>query len=334
MPVLPEFRQQRILSWIEKKLGSIHWPTIAKRATELSTHFQSPQPTPWGDPLTMAAYLSYFYPLNYARCWNVIAEANRSGVLAKIESINDFGCGPGVMLHCVEDFFESTPGDNFSKGPLFFFEEIDPHASQVALDLHTKAVKFDGVIRKHSLLASSFAITELTTIPSHWWDFDSLMIIAPATHHGSHLLIQLRSSLIQKGYQILAPCTHQEQCPLFEHPRDWCHMRTNFAGPIWWPEIEAHIPMQNTSLTYSYLVASMTCEAAQKGTARVIGDTQIEKGRSRLLVCGGHRRNELYWLHRKIDKNFSIPRGSLIRYQTDWHSQERILINSLAELTR
>jgi hypothetical protein len=125
------------------------------------------------------------------------------------------------------------------------------------------------------------------------------------------LLLQRRKDLLQKGFSMWAPCPHQQACPLFENSKtDWCHDRIFFDQPAWFTAIEKHLPIKNTNLTFSYLLASKKT-APPVSRWRTVGDLLEEKGKTRQMICRGSEREFLSWLHRDGPAP-EIPRGHLI----------------------
>ena len=129
----------------------------------------------------------------------------------------------------------------------------------------------------------------------------------------TQFVMQWRSRWIEAGFTPLAPCTHALACPLLTHSeKDWCHHRVHFTGSQKYKELEARLPMKNNTLTFSYLLLSQLVESPLfRGSARVIGDTLNEKGKTRQLMCRGPEREFLAWLSRDGEAPF-IPHGSLI----------------------
>ena len=140
----------------------------------------------------------------------------------------------------------------------------------------------------------------------------------------------LRKNLREEGFFVLAPCTHQETCPLLEESkRDWCHNRTPSQMPTWFEEVENHLPMKNRTVTYSYLILNKNKpEKATPQQARVIGDTLKEKGKVKQLICRGPKREFISWLTKKGAPPF-IERGSLITIPEDAEVRERTTIESI-----
>ena len=145
------------------------------------------------------------------------------------------------------------------------------------------------------------------------------MILEPSTSQDGRKLLETRRLLLEKGYSIWAPCTHQLNCPLLTHSKnDWCHDRVHVSSPDWFLELESHLPMKNKTVTTSYLLARKrkAPEFLQK-KARLTGDTLEEKGKTRQLICRNEQREFLTWMHKNIEPQ-TLARGELIDLPQDF----------------
>jgi hypothetical protein len=86
-----------------------------------------------------------------------------------------------------------------------------------------------------------------------------------------------------------------------------------FDAPSWFQEMERHLPMKNRTVTFSYLIASKKLRPT-KGKARLTGDLLVERGKSRILICRGPKREFLSWLHRDLP-NQELWRGDLFELE-------------------
>ncbi len=112
-----------------------------------------------------------------------------------------------------------------------------------------------------------------------------LSLVEPATRLSSWSLMVLRSIMLQKGIRILAPCTHQGECPLLTtHLKSWCHFR--FKIKVHKSHLQAFnfLGKAKKNLSLSYLHARQEIkdqgEFNQKQRARIISDimaTQRQK---------------------------------------------------------
>jgi hypothetical protein len=162
----------------------------------------------------------------------------------------------------------------------------------------------------------SYSLTELTQIPDWMWTAEAMIIIEPSTREDGRRLLELRGAALEKNFEVVAPCTHQGPCPLFnESKRDWCHDRVFFDRPKWMIEIEDHLPFSNTTLTLSYLVLRKKGKDKKQETGdasiRIVGDFLDEKGKSRQLICRGPHREFLTFI-KKSHTPLELHRGDLI----------------------
>ena len=84
------------------------------------------------------------------------------------------------------------------------------------------------------LVLVSYVIGELepAALPgfaAHAWSLaaDTLVIVEPGTTAGYERVLAVRSAVIAAGGSTLAPCPHDDPCPLTEG--DWCHFATRLA---------------------------------------------------------------------------------------------------------
>lgn len=336
-PHLPEAYSSAISEAL-KKLGlDLHSPRrLADAVLKLSDYYiQNPQgATPWAQDWAQAASLAYYFPLNYARNSQVAIEAERLGFFTGLQSAVDFGSGTGSALFAFIDRIQPAAGIEL--------EAFAVDRSSVALDLASalasaSALKnyvklettgsaapapLNHVDKSKSLLMASYVYTELERVPEWWLDFEALAIIEPSTHADGRRLMRLRAELLEKGFHLWAPCTHEAPCPMLVHSeRDWCHDRIHWQAPEWFGELEKHLPMKNPTLTYSYLLARREARppAGLSRLARLTGDMLIEKGKTRQSVCRGPLREYLAWFPQRLERgtSISLERGNLLDLRED-----------------
>lgn len=288
------------------------------------------------------ASLVYYFPLNFLRNLKVFKEANRIKFLNDIENVIEFGSGLGPSswalksisdLNNINSFLwieKNSSAKNYAENFTRLFPQNNFSLSQ---NYNEKTVSTWS--KENSLAVFSYSLTELKELPQWSKDFEAIAIIEPSTQEDGRKLQELRSQLIQMGYSIWAPCLHEMDCPLLKHSKkDWCHDRLLFNRPSWLEKIENHLPWKNNSLTFSYLLARKKTppwkKSQQENTARVIGDTLYEKGKTRQLICKNDERLFLSWL----SKNSSapqIPRGSVIQWSE--HEQKSNEVRPSGEIT-
>ncbi len=349
---LPETIEVKILELLsERNLDPQHKAKdIAAAITKLSNFYlQNPMaPTPWQETWAQVAYLAYYLPLNLARNQAVFDEAQRTGFTEGLETLIDFGSGLGSGFlawtpHDFKNLISIDRSTNALKLQTEFLEAMKPIREQNTNSTY-QATQFTqatqvrdlalGALSQRAVLAS-YALTELDqenemqTLPQWMLDSEALIIIEPSTREDGRKLLLLRQSLIDQGFSIWAPCTHQGHCPLLvDSEKDWCHDRIHWNAPNWWRRVESFLPMKNATLTFSYLLARKKTRIALSSTSatevRVIGDTLDEKGKSRQLICQSSEREFLTWFPQRWPKNIAKPeiyRGDLIEFKGALHKK-------------
>jgi ribosomal protein RSM22 (predicted rRNA methylase) len=278
-------------------------------------YIQNPKAqTPWHEKWVQAAQIAYYLPLNYLRAQAVVDEAKRVRFFDDIKSFCEMGSGLGALTaHLRENIYngfcvEISNEANQLHKKLFPNDPNSPNNPNGKVDF-----KKDALSMPVDLVAFSYVLTELSRLPLEALNAEALLIIEPSTQEDGRKLMEIRQNLIDKGFHIWAPCTHQEKCPLFaQSKRDWCHDRIHLNMPEWFLNIEKHLKFKNKTITFSYLLARKKPSPILKPTnARIVGDMLPEKGKTKVMICKGEDREFLSWLHKdKLD--IEIHRGELI----------------------
>lgn len=269
--------------------------------------------TPWDQKWTQIAYLGYFLPLNYVRVAAALQRVSPFRFLESVRGITDFGSGPGTAtlallseagferkmnVHCIET---SPVARAFGEGML------------KALGNSQASTQFSmSVTEPQDLFLASYALTELSELPDFVFKHPKILLIEPSTKDDSRRLIGWRSQLINAGFEVVAPCCHQDKCPMEDSKRDWCHDRTGWEMPGWFEDIETLLPIKNRSLTFSYLALEKIAGRQTSASARMTGDLQTFKGYSKQMVCRGPEREFLSWQSKVFRDPPSINRGDLV----------------------
>lgn len=287
---------------------------LAKCVLALSDFFilKPDAPTPWSETWAQIAYLCYYLPLNAARLQGLIAEANKRNFFSGIEYVVDFGAGLATAsLTLAEEHSFKFKLVEKAVEPQKIIEKYFPHFKAEEWHRSFNASKLKDA--KKTLAVFSYSLTELSDIPDWAYQCEALMLVEPSTQQDGRKLLHLRQKLIEKGYHVWAPCTHESPCPLLTQSKhDWCHDRIHFDVPEWFQKMEEQLPMKNRTLTMSYLLMRKTAAAKiAASAARTVGDRLEEKGKDRQMICRSSDREFLAWLH-KTGIRQEILRGVLI----------------------
>lgn len=272
---------------------------IARCILKLSTHYQeNTSTTPWENREFRIAYLTYFFPLNYIRNLRIYKMAMQLKFPNDFDTFIDFGCGLGSSLLAAHDsqFLPTKTSltliDN-TAWPIDFLEEHFSPPYKISRQLPRSVEK--------SFAVFSYSLNEIISPPDWIFDVQHILIVEPSTVTHSRKLMTFRQQLIENGFSLWAPCTHQMDCPLLLHSqKDWCHDRAHWQQPDWFTKIENHLPIKNNTITTSYLLASKI-KNSRHFFGRIIGDEQKEKGKTRWMFCRNQEREFLSWLARHGD---------------------------------
>lgn len=308
--------------------GSIDWHAYrqslnlsgrasAKDIKALSDIYISEKGSPdiWINPAFREAYLNYFFPLNLIRALFMCNWAKELRFFDGIDHVQEFGSGPGTLQIAFEKLGVTLP---------WSVEE----ASGRAFETHLQLAKFFGLIspnrsknyapiKRNGLFLSSYTLTE-TELPMSMYKYDGVILLEASTKANFLRLNKIRTTLIEKGFSIWGPCTHQSECPMASGRNDWCHFRVPVEiQPYWFEELENDgLPMKKDTLTFSYLLARRTPSPLESGHLRVIGQTLEEKGKTRQSICRGPEREYLSWLNRDGQPD-RIASGTLMKTPND-----------------
>lgn len=315
---------------IEKQLNRMGYSlndlkTLAPAVIQLSDLYNSRQipESLWQKPIWMAAYLIYFFPLNYLRAVRSIKLAQQMGFFRDITHWLELGSGCGTAFFAYLDTFASH---NLKEAT---FIETSPHANQLMKEIWRELnyeKNFASLWLHHypanykatdlSLFITSYALNELQELPTWLNQHKNIFILESSLQQQTRQLMNLRQKLLDQNYYAWAPCTHQEACPLVSHSqKDWCFDRFFIEMPSWFDGLEKHLPMKNRSLTYSYLAMATRPPLVKTGWGRLIGDTLIEKGKTKQAYCQNSEREFLTWL-KKEGPPPSLSRGLLLHLKS------------------
>jgi ribosomal protein RSM22 (predicted rRNA methylase) len=109
-----------------------------------------------------------------------------------------------------------------------------------------------------------------------------VVVVEAGTPAGYERVLAARSTFIAQGYTILAPCPHQNACPLAQ-ARDWCH----FAGRVNRSALhrrlkDAHLDYEDEKFSY---VAAAPGRPPHRVAGRVLRHPEFRKGLVSLQVC-------------------------------------------------
>lgn len=93
-----------------------------------------------------------------------------------------------------------------------------------------------------------------------------ILIIEPGIRRSGRILSVIRQEFIEKGYSILGPCTHIEECPMSgDQGKAWCHF--NFDSdhsPKWLQDFSTRCRLEKNNVSLSFLYVGQADDEPQQ----------------------------------------------------------------------
>jgi ribosomal protein RSM22 (predicted rRNA methylase) len=179
----------------------------------------------------VAAYLATRAPATYAAVEEVCHQTRLARPGWAPGSVLDLGAGPGIAAWAVVAewpevtsvaFVEAEPEMlRAGKALAERGRDVLREARWLSGDAGSPAEAADLVIA--SYLIGELEPRALAGFVDHVWSLttDTLVVVEPGTTAGYRRILAAREGVIAAGGSTLAPCPHDEICPLPEG--DWCH---------------------------------------------------------------------------------------------------------------
>lgn len=142
-----------------------------------------------------------------------------------------------------------------------------------------------------------------------------VLLVEPATRHGSHTIIEVREYLAEKAkWSIVAPCTGVAQCPLAGSRKDWCFSDQPWVRPRHIEAMDRAIRHERATLKFSYLVLRAgETPVKPRPRYRVVGGPMRDGAIYRRYLCGKDGRVAV----QLNVEEFAIPRELLHAFRGD-----------------
>ena len=211
----------------------------------------------------------------------------------KINTCYDIGAGTGAATwaanQCIHfekcTCFEREEvmigmGKKLMKG-VELLKQVDWKKFDILKDIFTE---------KADLVITSYMINELpeenkNEIIKKLWNMTNkiLLIIEPGTPAGFKNIVNAREMLLKEGANIIAPCSHQNECQIKED--DWCsfYVRVNRSGI---QRLAKKGELGYEDEKFSYIAFSK--KAIDNKKTRILRHPRIYQGYVKIKVCTNH----------------------------------------------
>ena len=261
--------------------------------------------------------------------------------------ILDLGCGPGTASLACSAFFRDIPLEIMAVDQNIHATRDATHLWRrmktpihhkfiaTALDLHPKNIehflkrkRFDLIIAANFLseMSPEKQISLSTQILK---SANTFIIIEPALRKTTRELQALRDELLaRKVARVLAPCLHQQNCPMLAtNRRDWCHFYIAWKCPILIRQVDELIGNRHDYLKMAYMIfRGRTTDNGPRTTDlwRTVSSPLISKGKKEFILCGANGKLEkIFRLDRNRRPNHpfdEIKRGDVLEGKIHYES--------------
>lgn len=289
MPELPA----ELAAGIDRVLAGHRSVELRRSATRLSERYRVDQPahTPiLTGASAVAGYLSTRMPATYAAVRAALSRAATADPELAPVHVLDIGGGTGAATWAARSVFDSvrstqlvdvSPAALEMGRTLLSGSEIDVTTAQERIGGHTTA-------RLADLGIAAYLLGELTepdrdrAVALLASSAPVVTVVEPGTTAGFGRLLRARDQLVASGRRILAPCPHEDACPLAGPSRDWCHLAVRL------PRTATHRAVKGGELGYEdekycYVVAGPRSPTTRVGT--ILRHPQFRGGHVKLTVC-------------------------------------------------
>ena len=243
------------------------------------------------------------------------------GVFNDVESVVDFGGGPGTFLFAFSKFKTLNKYTNVEQSDAFiavmnvlveeFLSSSIPHTHVNSISGNYLELKSQD-IPTNDLCVFSYTFCEcdnsLDNLLGLVENSNMVLIIEPGTPSGFNNIIQARDKLIGKGFSNIAPCTASNGfCPLRDSESDWCH----FIERLDRSRVQKHLikgELGYEDEKFSYLLMSK-CPNHSNGK-RIISRPIITKYSVSFDVCS-EKKDHVVIKKRENKNKFKIMKKSI-----------------------
>lgn len=280
------------------ELGSVSAKALAKSVTALSQRYRTGNGQPAGGKFLhaeadIAAYAAFRLPATFAAVTAALTQLRDRLPNWAPRHILDVGAGPGTAVWAASHLWP-----NLERATLLEREDrmialgkrLASYSEATALQEATwqKAdITGNWTAVAPDLVIASYVIGELpedrcATLIRKLWDATSgvLVLIEPGSTAGFQRIRQAREQLLLAGATVIAPCPHDQPCPIAGD--DWCHFAQRVARS------SLHRQVKAGDLSYEDEKFSFVAVSREPGLplyGRVIRHPQVRSGHIHFKLC-------------------------------------------------
>jgi ribosomal protein RSM22 (predicted rRNA methylase) len=284
---------------------SLSQAALSQAAAELSQKYRE-QILP-GKPFIVTdahrlAYAAVRMPATFAASQAALAEVQRLAPALEFESLLDLGAGTSAASWATAEVFDSLRQITLIEQDRHLIElgrklaEASAHQALRSADWRAANLRALSEFPPHDLVVCSYSLGEIEPeaavkiLKAAWLAArQALVIIEPGTMKGFKVVLAARNQLIEAGGFVVAPCPHQNACPLAagsdldgKEAENWCHFAARFdRSPL-------HRRLKGGTLGYEdekFSYVAIAKHAVPPAPARVLRHPLRHAGYTRLQLC-------------------------------------------------
>jgi ribosomal protein RSM22 (predicted rRNA methylase) len=288
---------QDLRTAVDAELSSISPKKLAELASGLSERYRTKEPSSGKSFLKsredVDAYAAFRLPATFAAVYSALRQVQERLPEWNPQTIMDVGAGPGTAMWAAASVWPDLKSITLlerEEGMISLGKRLASYSTTDSIK-EAKWIKSDitGDWETYSadIVIASYVFGELNEqhrqefIQKLWMATSGTMIvIEPGTPAGFSRIKQAREQLIKEGAATIAPCPHNESCPMAED--NWCHFSQRVSRS------RLHRQVKAGELSYEDEKFSFLAVSRMKGEpilGRVLRHPQIRKGFVQFESC-------------------------------------------------
>lgn len=242
--------------------------------------------------LDALAYAVVRMPATYAAAGAALRQAARAIPDFAPRSLLDLGSGPGTAAWAALSVWPSLTQASLIDHNAHLLALAQQFGADAPLDVAIRQADIADALAAGAaadVVIASYTLAELApaalaaTVGRLWTAARRLVVVVePGTMDGFKRILACRELLLGQGAALVAPCSHQQACPLATAAR-WCHFGVRL------PRSRAHMLSKGASLPYedekfSYLAAGKAFDRLARGE-RILASPKVGKAGVTLMLC-------------------------------------------------
>lgn len=323
----------KVKAILKQELKNIRqlWETFTVERSQISRYLLDPKKQ-------TAAYLAGFHLPNLVRLSGTLERLRRffllQNLLKEYSNIHtyDWGCGTGAMSQAWAFFLDST---KLSAKIKLKWSLVDQYGSfldttrtlltkiKPKAEIQSSKSRIEDFLSRFQFEEEGEQGTLHTVLMGYLWNElqnnpkaqrlflekiqylatkDAMIIaIEPANQNPSREAMQLREQLRESGWCAIYPCPKSNDCPMLEHPKDWCFSEFYWERPAIFRWLDERLERDNSKLSCSAFVfvsprvhaKLVPSKQAKENPRAIVGRPQIKtklkkpSKRFEYLLCDG-----------------------------------------------